>query len=324
LIQGLQGPHQYSAKVHTIAGDLDAADGWCWKDLDRGAISRIYAFLSLLQPSPNDGIVTAESARPTWSATRALLTGFDHSELHLGDCDRALASDPLFEKVKLILLSLLGTEPLTLVGSAQSLSGILALTDASPWQGGAAWTTTKGLLRPGFVGGFILRFTTPRGLGDLDGQPGADGIAFVIQSHRADALGALGDGKGYAGIPNSLAIEFDTWRNPWDLDGNHVGVHTAGASPNSSTPETSLGSIALPFDLSDGNAHSVWIDYAPGALRVFVDEALRLAIAVDLSNVDGAGSTILDADGKAWVGFTAATGSAWQVQQVSSWVLPRK
>ena len=42
---------------------------------------------------------------------------------------------------------------------------------------------------------------------------GGDGFAFVL--HRdaagAEAVGSDGRGLGYAGIANSLAIEFDTW-----------------------------------------------------------------------------------------------------------------
>jgi hypothetical protein len=72
-----------------------------------------------------------------------------------------------------------------------------------------------------------------------------DGLAFVIQNstHTDPTYGAIGAGPtahgatvgmGYAGIPNSLAIEFDTFNNPqgWDPNGNHVAVQSCGTANN--------------------------------------------------------------------------------------------
>ena len=42
---------------------------------------------------------------------------------------------------------------------------------------------------------------------------GADGVAFVLQGQSAAELGEGGAQMGYGGIPNSLAVEFDTWYN---------------------------------------------------------------------------------------------------------------
>lgn len=39
---------------------------------------------------------------------------------------------------------------------------------------------------------------------------GGSGFAFVLQAAGASAVGRAGSGLGYDGIPNSLAIEFDT------------------------------------------------------------------------------------------------------------------
>ena len=77
---------------------------------------------------------------------------------------------------------------------------------------------------------------------DSLGNIGADGFTFVIQNSDSSlfggggssALGSTGGGLGYAGIPNSLAVEFDTWFNPvlGDPNGNHISVHTAGTLQN--------------------------------------------------------------------------------------------
>lgn len=207
---------------------------------------------------------------------------------------------------------------LTLVGSARTLPGILRLTDASPWEAGAAWTSTKRQLQPGFAVSFTLRLTALGGLPDAGGQVGADGIAFVIQNFDSSAVGAAGDEKGYGGIPTSLAIEFDTWQNPWDLDGNHVAIHSAGAAPNSSQSRA-LGIAPVAQNLSDGNAHVARIEYIPGSLRVYVDGVLTLTAPLDLTRVQG--TNLLDAAGAAWIGFTSATGAAWEVHDILTWTL---
>lgn len=65
---------------------------------------------------------------------------------------------------------------------------------------------------------------------------GGDGFALVIHGNYESqpgqnvgqgihTLGEGGEGMGYHGIPNSLAIEFDTWYNPRteDVFEDHVG-----------------------------------------------------------------------------------------------------
>jgi len=147
--------------------------------------------------------------------------------------------------------------------------------------------------------------------------PTADGLAFVIQNAlgggtdlkaKCDATGqgptALGgDGgcMGYGGIPNSVALEFDTYDNSWDpidipgsADDNHIALQSCGLNdgapqPNSpahtgslgnclislsgqngalistliSNPQTSAASPAspVPVTLADGNAHQVVVVY---------------------------------------------------------------
>ncbi len=73
---------------------------------------------------------------------------------------------------------------------------------------------------------------------------------------REDALGDLGHGLGYSGIPNSLAIEFDTYYNyeyiePYE---NHISVHTRGWRHNNDSNQTfSLGHTNDIPDLTDGD-----------------------------------------------------------------------
>ena len=61
---------------------------------------------------------------------------------------------------------------------------------------------------------------------------GGDGFAFVIHGHAngTTTVGRGGEELGYAGIENSLAVEFDTWYNPWlgDMFEDHVSIQTRG------------------------------------------------------------------------------------------------
>lgn len=59
---------------------------------------------------------------------------------------------------------------------------------------------------------------------------GGEGFAFVIQNDNAVVIGQPSSGMGFVGIHNAVAIEFDTWYNPEQLDPweNHVAVVTRG------------------------------------------------------------------------------------------------
>jgi len=151
-----------------------------------------------------------------------------------------------------------------------------------------------------------------------------DGFAFIIQNSPGTdstygatgqgitALGAGGNmsypnqtgGLGYAGINNSLAIEFDIAQDPWDPNSNHISVQTCG--PNTNTPvhesgdytignndmvtscllsqqaiDTNIGNIGDKCNgdtCMDGDTHNVVIGYTPpmmgqqmGLLQIWLD-----------------------------------------------------
>ena len=131
----------------------------------------------------------------------------------------------------------------------------------------------------------------------------ADGLAFVIQSSAPTARGAGNGGLGYEGIPNSLAVEFDTFQNLnfSDPNANHVAVQSCGSNPNSpdhtnpppigtgclvgsginsSNSIPHLGVTCTSGPCTDGTTHEVVIEYDPpaggtgnGALTVWIDPA---------------------------------------------------
>ena len=132
-----------------------------------------------------------------------------------------------------------------------------------------------------------------------------DGFAFIVQqstgtdsSYGASGSGyfALGAGgaenqagaMGYAGINNSLAIEFDILQDDWDPNSNHIAIQTCGPNTNTPvhddgdytignhqhvpnclyssaiyTPSQTMGPFCNDETCMDGNTHDVVIGYAP-------------------------------------------------------------
>jgi hypothetical protein len=66
----------------------------------------------------------------------------------------------------------------------------------------------------------------------MGGGSRADGIAFYLQSNDTN-VGGFGGGMGYQGIPNSIAVCFDTYNNspevPSDVSNNHIELNVNGS-----------------------------------------------------------------------------------------------
>ena len=241
----------------------------------------------------------------------------------------------------------------------------LRLTGASDRLRGAAWYRRPQDVAEGFVTTFGYRITEPSTrcnvLNDVHRHcvsRGADGFAFVIQGQGIDALGDGGRGLGYAGIENSLAVEFDTFFNQEVLDPyrSHVSVQTRGwRHPNDSNHSYSLGHTTAVPDLASGEIN-VMIEYTP---RFDIDSLTKPSYVVSshvasffennnypkggLGDWGGnglgmlrvycndfrepvlivplnLGSTLTLNRGRAHVGFTASTGDeTWQAHDILSW-----
>ena len=201
------------------------------------------------------------------------------------------------------------TSELNLVFDAAAPAGTdnaLHLTPLVNNQRGGAWHTSKQLVSLGFTMTFDFQTT----------GNGSDGFAFVIQNDAVDAMGGGGGGLGYKNIPNSLALEFDTFQNgSSDPNNNHVSVQTLGTAANSNDTANSVGYVTPSFDINDGNVHQVKVVYQPGTLDVFLDDfsSPALSVPVDLST-----TLSLDA-GTAWLGFTGVSGGTAQQQAILNW-----
>jgi len=248
---------------------------------------------------------------------------------------------------------------LSLNGNAAQLPpNVLRLNPATTGQVGSAWFTTLQPVREGFSTTFKFQITPPIAAGAAPFP--ADGIAFVIQNSAAglQALGQGGGAMGYgslgdaSGIDNSIAIEFDTFANPWDSVGdvnpsNHVAVQSCGPNSNSadhgatytsgdSTVPCNFAIATAPVTLYDGSPHTVTIEYNPPAIILFAATAqatpepgLQVTIdgipvfsspvQIDLGSVlNLANPTDTTAD-SAYVGFTGATGAFVENNDILSW-----
>ena len=124
------------------------------------------------------------------------------------------------------------TAGLNLVGSAVAGTGRLRLTPDTPELSGAAWYTTPQSVSGGFQTSFDFQ---------LSGGS-SDGFAFLVQNASDTALFGPGGRLGYGGfgtetdgIPNSVAVQFDTFQNAENNDpsDNYISVQLRGTLPNS-------------------------------------------------------------------------------------------
>ncbi|MEZ4587304.1 MAG: Ig-like domain-containing protein [Gemmatimonadales bacterium] len=212
------------------------------------------------------------------------------------------------------------TGPLRLVGSAQAVANGFNLTPGGANRTGGAWTYVKRRLATGFSASYGFQIT-----GSGAGRPrGAHRRRVRLRHPERGQRGPrrAGLGLGYATITRSLAIEFDLAQNAAnaDPDNNHVSVQSAGLSPNSANQSFSLATGAVSSDMTNGFIQNVTIVYTPGQLQVFLNGQTVINLAIDLTNLGGV--DLLDANGRAWVGFTGTTSASFENHDILSYTLP--
>ncbi|HWR52438.1 MAG TPA: L-type lectin-domain containing protein [Bryobacteraceae bacterium] len=210
----------------------------------------------------------------------------------------------------------------SLVGAAEVLASRLRLTPATRQTVGAAWLSERQYVAGGFELVFQFQITEPGGLG-----PGADGFAFVLQNVGPDAMAGRGSAGGFAlgdgqrdpskpGIAGSVAVFFDTYRNPdgSDVSDNYVAICTNGPIRKMRWPPTRLGvGRKLHVRLKDGQVHRARIRYKPPVMTVDLDDGEpEVRVPVDVG-------TVVDASGYAYLGFTASTGNGYENHDILGW-----
>ncbi len=190
----------------------------------------------------------------------------------------------------------------SLNGDATSANGsCITVTPNATWQNGSVWYNDLLDLSQPFTLEFQMNF------GNVDAN-GADGMAFVMQTVGANAIGTDGAGFGFQGFNPSFGIEFDTYHNGdlGDLTADHVAFHRDGniyhnLANNLAGPVTANASGQ---NIEDGQEHPVKIVWNPATevLELYFDCAFRLSATIDLVN------TIFNGANQVWWGFTGATG----------------
>lgn len=222
---------------------------------------------------------------------------------------------------------------LNLIQGARRVFDFVRLSRTEKNSVGALWYKNPIPIKKGFTTKFKFRFSSgSNNEANEKSYPGADGIAFVIQNASNDVFGSSGGGIGYSGIPNSLAIEFDVFNNDStqiinlnDPNGNHIAVMCNGINGNLSDHKANSCLITNPNILiikSDSTVYYAKIEYniEPNTCKVYLDTIEELTDPlITLKNLDLSQLlSLIDGD-KAYLGFTSATGTAWQNHDLLSW-----
>jgi hypothetical protein len=134
-------------------------------------------------------------------------------------------------------------------------------------------------------------------LGGGSSGAGGSGITFAILGSGPGSVGSSGPGIGIGGLA-AVAVTLDTERDSGDPSANFVGVAVAHAHGRMSYAATRV----VPQSLRVG-WHRVDVRQANGRLLVSLDGHAVLSVAITLPP-------------QAWVGFTGATGPAYECNEV--------
>ncbi|XP_038696998.1 lectin 1-like [Tripterygium wilfordii] len=151
-------------------------------------------------------------------------------------------------------------------------------------------------------------------------SPAGDGMTFIFAPDNSPSppgstgfnLGIVPDSDGASNV-RQLVLELDTYKNGFDIDGNHISVDTISVDKPLIT--ASLNSSGV--DLKSGKDIVVQINYNSWTkwLEVYASyvsdpPAKILALQIDIA------ATIPNS---VYVGFTAATGSLAESHQLLGW-----
>ncbi|WP_214626366.1 S-layer homology domain-containing protein [Paenibacillus agaridevorans] len=201
-------------------------------------------------------------------------------------------------------------------GVTSYYNGRLRLTPAAEQKWGTAFNMERVSLKNDRSFSSYFTFQITNGGGYDVGW--ADGIVFTVQTF-SNAAGAAGGGMGYQGIQQSVGIEFDTWNNGTggDTNSNHIGINFNGVL-GGAIPVKELSTSTL--NMKSGTIHA-WVDYdginKKIEIRVNKDSDTRPTEATLAQNNVNLTSILSSSD--VYVGFTAATGGAYQNHDITKW-----
>jgi glucose/arabinose dehydrogenase len=113
-------------------------------------------------------------------------------------------------------------------------------------------------------------------------------------------------------VNNSLAVQFDTFKNAGDTVENTVSIVRNG------DVFAPIATQAVPFDLNNGASYSAWVEYdgLTNQFTVFLsDGTAKPATAILTTAIDLLGTV----GNQAFIGFTAAAGATANRQTITGW-----
>ncbi len=219
---------------------------------------------------------------------------------------------------------------LNYVGNAVKQANNIRLTPSLVNQTGAVWNAVKIPINQNFTTDFSFKFTGGSNeLTDDGSLPGADGIVFVIQNSGINALGISGGGIGYSTIRDAVAIEYDTFFNGGeeinDPNGNHVALQISKdgviLSKHSSDYTLAINDSIIPIENSVEYHSRIDYNYDLKELKVYLDKELPIdTLVLDYKPID-LSAIINNPSNLAYMGFTSATGTAYENHFITSWSL---
>ncbi|XP_021769327.1 L-type lectin-domain containing receptor kinase IX.1-like [Chenopodium quinoa] len=149
-----------------------------------------------------------------------------------------------------------------------------------------------------------------------------DGMTFVMaQDNQPSPIQSFGS---YLGLQDSLlsghskfqqlAIEFDTFKNEWDPDGNHIGINTISVmdslvakSLNSSKIYLKSGKQIRVKIEYDGwkKMLQIFVGYEGSPLKSFINYKIKVSKKIP---------------SQVYLGFTASTGTLTETHQIHDWI----
>ncbi len=201
------------------------------------------------------------------------------------------------------------TADLNLEGNAAVIGTTLRLNPAAFGTSGNAWFRRKQQVSTGFDTHFQFQFSN---FGALPGTPiGADGITFTVQNMSSTHVGL----SAPTTTDTHVSVFFNTFLN-WpgctdyrfcDYSDNSIGIVVNSAY----LQQRDLYPMGI--NLKDGAVHSAHITYDGAYMNVWLDNAIVL------TNVPVSLAPGTDGCGMGWVGFSSASGWAWENQDILIW-----
>ncbi|EEF44093.1 kinase, putative [Ricinus communis] len=157
-------------------------------------------------------------------------------------------------------------------------------------------------------------------------SPFGDGLAFFLAPNDSGIHPDVKSGGGLALAMNDdvnhalnyeenqfVAVEFDTFQNPWDPVGTHVGINIRSMK--------SVVNVSWPSNVMEGSRTDAWITYDSSHKTLNV--SFVYVDCMNNSKMHGNISAVVDLAKclPEWVtfGFSASTGALYEVNRITSW-----